>query len=51
MTITQGAIMVKAALKLAGVLEHATLRSPLIEATPAHVDRLTTDLKQAGLIA
>jgi 4-hydroxy-tetrahydrodipicolinate synthase len=51
MTMTQGAIMVKAALKLAGVLEHATLRSPLIEATPAQVDRLTTDLKQAGLIA
>lgn len=51
MTITQGAIMVKAALQLAGVLDHATLRSPLVGATPAQVDRLTTDLKQAGLIA
>ncbi|TCC29176.1 4-hydroxy-tetrahydrodipicolinate synthase [Kribbella sindirgiensis] len=51
MTRTQGAIMVKAALKLAGVIEHATLRLPLVEATAEHVDRLTTDLKQAGLIA
>ncbi|GAA1553380.1 4-hydroxy-tetrahydrodipicolinate synthase [Kribbella hippodromi] len=51
MTRTQGAIMVKAALKLAGVLEHATLRLPLVEATAEQVDRLTTDLKQAGLIA
>ncbi|MFG1908113.1 4-hydroxy-tetrahydrodipicolinate synthase [Kribbella sp. NPDC048928] len=51
MTMTQGAIMVKAALKLAGVIEHATLRSPLVEATPGQTDRLTTDLKQAGLIA
>jgi 4-hydroxy-tetrahydrodipicolinate synthase len=51
MTRTQGAIMVKAALKLAGVIEHATLRSPLIEATAEQVDRLTTDLKTAGLIA
>ncbi|MGW1341514.1 4-hydroxy-tetrahydrodipicolinate synthase [Kribbella sp. NPDC002412] len=51
MTRTQGAIMVKAALKLAGVIEHATLRSPLIEATAEQVDWLTTDLKTAGLIA
>ncbi|WP_433168342.1 4-hydroxy-tetrahydrodipicolinate synthase [Kribbella sp. CA-247076] len=51
MTRTQGAIMVKAALTLAGVIEHATLRSPLVEATVEQVDRLTTDLKQAGLIA
>ncbi|MDX2970692.1 4-hydroxy-tetrahydrodipicolinate synthase [Kribbella solani] len=51
MTRTQGAIMVKAALKLAGVIEHATLRLPLVEATAEQVDRLTTDLKQAGLIA
>jgi|SRR5215207_1229865 len=51
MTRTQGAIMVKAALKLAGVIEHATLRSPLIEATAEQVDGLTTDLKTAGLIA
>lgn len=51
MTRTQGAIMVKAALKLAGVIEHATMRSPLIEATAEQVDSLTTDLKTAGLIA
>ena len=51
MTRTQGAIMVKAALKLAGVIEHATLRLPLVEATAEHVDWLTTDLKTAGLIA
>ena len=51
MTRTQGAIMVKAALKLAGVIEHATLRSPLVEATAEQVDWLTTDLKTAGLIA
>ena len=51
MTRTQGAIMVKAALKLAGVIEHATLRLPLVEATAEQVDWLTTDLKTAGLIA
>ncbi|MFF0268854.1 4-hydroxy-tetrahydrodipicolinate synthase [Kribbella sp. NPDC004536] len=51
MTKTQGAIMVKAALKLAGVIEHATLRLPLVEATAEQTDWLTTDLKQAGLIA
>ncbi|MFD7156994.1 4-hydroxy-tetrahydrodipicolinate synthase [Kribbella sp. NPDC059898] len=51
MTMTQGAIMVKAALKLAGVIEHATLRLPLVEATAEQLDRLTTDLKTAGLIA
>jgi 4-hydroxy-tetrahydrodipicolinate synthase len=51
MTRTQGAIMVKAALKLAGVIEHATLRAPLIEATGEQTDWLTTDLKTAGLIA
>jgi 4-hydroxy-tetrahydrodipicolinate synthase len=50
MTRTQGAIMVKAALKLAGVIEHATLRLPLVEATAEQVDWLTTDLKTAGLI-
>ncbi len=50
MTRTQGAIMVKAALKLAGVIEHATLRMPLVAATAEQVDWLTTDLKTAGLI-
>jgi len=51
MTRTQGVIMVKAALKLAGAIEHATVRSPLVEATAEQVDWLTTDLKTAGLIA
>jgi 4-hydroxy-tetrahydrodipicolinate synthase len=51
MTRTQGVIMVKAALKLAGVIENATVRLPLVEATAAQVDWLTTDLKTAGLIA
>jgi 4-hydroxy-tetrahydrodipicolinate synthase len=51
MTRTQGAIMVKAALKLTGVIEHATLRAPLVEATAEQTDWLTTDLKTAGLIA
>jgi 4-hydroxy-tetrahydrodipicolinate synthase len=43
--------MVKAALRLAGVIEHATLRAPLVEATAEQTDGLTTDLKTAGLIA
>jgi 4-hydroxy-tetrahydrodipicolinate synthase len=51
MTRTQGAIMVKAALQLAGVIEHRTTRAPLIDATPEQIDWLTTDLKTAGLIA
>ena len=50
MTRTQGAIMAKAALKLTGVLEHATMRLPLVDATPEQVDWLTTDLKTAGLL-
>jgi 4-hydroxy-tetrahydrodipicolinate synthase len=51
MTRTQGAIMVKAALRLAGVIEHITTRPPLVDATAAQVDALTTDLQTAGLIA
>lgn len=50
MTWTQGVIMVKAALKLTGVLEHATTRPPLVEATPEQTDLLGTDLKTAGLL-
>ncbi|TWD83580.1 dihydrodipicolinate synthase [Kribbella amoyensis] len=49
MTRTQGAIMVKAALKLTGILEHTTVRLPLVEASAGLVDGLTTDLKNAGL--
>ena len=51
MTRTQGAIMVKAALKLQGVLEHSTMRAPLIEATDEQINWLTTDLTTAGVIA
>ncbi|MEV6284659.1 4-hydroxy-tetrahydrodipicolinate synthase [Kribbella sp. NPDC051770] len=51
MTRTQGAIMVKAALKLLGVIEHATVRLPLVEATTAQTAALTTDLKTSGLVA
>jgi 4-hydroxy-tetrahydrodipicolinate synthase len=51
MTRTQGVIMAKAALKLAGVLGHATTRPPLVDATPEQVDLLTTDLKSSGLLA
>jgi 4-hydroxy-tetrahydrodipicolinate synthase len=51
MTRTQGAIMVKAALQLTGVIEHRTTRPPLIDATPEQIDWLTIDLKTAGLIA
>ena len=51
MTRTQGAIMVKAALKLRRRHRARDTRSPLVEATAEQVDWLTTDLKTAGLIA
>jgi 4-hydroxy-tetrahydrodipicolinate synthase len=51
MTRTQGAIMVKAALQLNGVIEHRTTRAPLTDATSEQLDWLATDLKTAGLIA
>src|SRR6266511_4297276 len=50
MTRTQGVITAKAALKLAGVLEHATTRPPLVDPTPEQFDWLTTDLKTSGLL-
>ena len=50
MTRTQGVIMVKAALKLTGVLEHATTRPPLVEASTEQTDRLAADLKAAELL-
>lgn len=49
MTRTQGAIMVKAALELTGVLPTRTVRSPLVEATDDQVARLRSDLADAGL--
>lgn len=45
---TQGVIMTKAALKLAG-LPGGGLRPPLVEATDAEVDQLRADLAAAGL--
>ena len=49
MTRTQGAIMVKAALQLRGVIEHRTVRLPLAEATDEQVGLLREDLAAAGL--
>jgi len=49
MTRTQGAIMVKAALQLRGVIEHRTVRLPLAEATDEQVSLLREDLAAAGL--
>ena len=49
MTRTQGAIMVKAALQLLGVIGERTVRPPLIDATEAQVSRLREDLAAAGL--
>lgn len=46
---TQGAIMVKAALQLRGVLEHRTVRPPLVDATDEQVSALREDLAAAGL--
>ena len=50
MTRTQGAIMVKAALQLLGLLAHRTTRSPLIDATDEQVALLRGDLTEAGLL-
>jgi 4-hydroxy-tetrahydrodipicolinate synthase len=49
MTRTQGAIMVKAALELVGVIPHRTTRPPLIDATDAELAVLRTDLARAGI--
>jgi 4-hydroxy-tetrahydrodipicolinate synthase len=50
MNRTQGAIMVKAALQLQGVLERRTLRLPLAAASEEEVALLRTDLEQADLL-
>jgi 4-hydroxy-tetrahydrodipicolinate synthase len=50
MTRTQGAIMAKAALQLLGVLEHRTMRLPLVEATREEVEQLRGDLAESGLL-
>ncbi len=50
MTRTQGAITSKAALQLQGVLEHRTMRLPLVAATADEVEQLRTDLTQSGVL-
>jgi 4-hydroxy-tetrahydrodipicolinate synthase len=49
MTRTQGAIAVKAALQILGVLAHRTTRPPLVDATDEEISTLRMDLKAAGL--
>ncbi len=50
MTRTQGAIMIKAALELQGLLTNRVVRSPLVEATDQQVLELQRDLVDAGLL-
>jgi 4-hydroxy-tetrahydrodipicolinate synthase len=49
MTRTQGAVAVKAALELTGVLTGRAVRQPLLPATPEEVDAIAADLALAGL--
>ncbi|WP_380169877.1 4-hydroxy-tetrahydrodipicolinate synthase [Kineococcus sp. DHX-1] len=51
MTRTQGAVAVKAALELTGVLPGRTVRQPLLPATTAEVEAIRADLALAGLAA
>jgi 4-hydroxy-tetrahydrodipicolinate synthase len=50
MTRTQGAIMVKAALQMTGVLRHRTMRLPLVEATDEEIAVLRADLVASDLL-
>ncbi|GAB3448135.1 4-hydroxy-tetrahydrodipicolinate synthase [Phycicoccus ginsengisoli] len=50
MTPSQGAIMAKAALVELGVIEHATVRLPLVESPPEHLEALRAGLKESGLL-
>jgi 4-hydroxy-tetrahydrodipicolinate synthase len=50
MSTSQGAIMAKAALVELAVIEHATVRLPLVESPPEHLDILRTGLKESGLL-
>ncbi len=50
MATSQGAIMAKAALVELGVIEHATVRLPLVESPPEHLEILRRGLKEAGLL-
>jgi 4-hydroxy-tetrahydrodipicolinate synthase len=47
---TQGVILTKAALRLAG-LPGGPVRSPLVDATPAQVEQLRADMAEAGFTA
>jgi 4-hydroxy-tetrahydrodipicolinate synthase len=47
---TQGVILTKAALRLAG-LPAGPVRSPLVDATPEQVEQLRRDLADAGFTA
>ncbi|WP_432543883.1 4-hydroxy-tetrahydrodipicolinate synthase [Kineococcus sp. SYSU DK002] len=47
---TQGAVAVKAALELTGVLPTRTVRQPLLPATPEEVAAIGADLALAGLV-
>ena len=44
MNTSQGAIMAKAALVELGVIDHATVRLPLVESTPEHLEKLRAAL-------
>lgn len=50
MHTSQGAIMAKAALVELGVIDHATVRLPLVESPPEHLDILRAGLKESGLL-
>ncbi|KRE53923.1 4-hydroxy-tetrahydrodipicolinate synthase [Phycicoccus sp. Soil748] len=50
MSTSQGAIMAKAALVELGIIEHPTVRLPLLESPPEHLDILRTGLKESGLL-
>lgn len=50
MSPSQGAIMAKAALVELGVIEHATVRLPLVESPTEHIEALRAGLKESGLL-
>jgi 4-hydroxy-tetrahydrodipicolinate synthase len=50
MSPSQGAIMAKAALVEVGVIEHATVRLPLVESPAEHIEALRAGLKESGLL-
>ncbi|GAA3613078.1 4-hydroxy-tetrahydrodipicolinate synthase [Marihabitans asiaticum] len=49
MTTSQGAIMAKAAMVELGVIEHPTVRLPLVEGPPEHLEILRRGLAASGL--